>query len=113
VRGTLFSNFLLDTEFATTTATRIIAATALTALTTQPGDRLVLELGAHAIAPTVAGSYTMRFGNSNAADFALTSALTTDLNPWMELSQDLYGTPLNNYQHVKVESGMSTAEKIR
>jgi hypothetical protein len=31
-------------------------------------------------------------------DFALTAALTTDLNPWCEFSTDLFGTRVNNFQ---------------
>lgn len=115
VRGTLFSTFSTGTEFplSASAATRIVNAQAVTALTTQPGDRLVLELGGHAAAPTAAGSYTMRFGNNAASDFALTAALTTDLNPWLELSQDLWDADLNNCQFVRVEDGMSATEKTR
>jgi hypothetical protein len=115
VRGTIFSTFNADTEFPLTAsaATRIINNSALTPLVTQPGDRLVIEVGGHGAAPTAAGSYTMRFGNNAASDFALTSALTTDLNPWVELSSDLFGSPLNNYQFLKVGTGMSVSEKIR
>jgi hypothetical protein len=55
----------------------------------------------------------MRQGNSAASDFALTAALTTDLNPWMEFSTDIFGTKLNNYQSARVGDGMSGAERIR
>lgn len=98
-RGTLFSTFNVDTEFAlsASAATRIQAATAITALTTLPGDRLVVEVGGHAAAPSAATTYTMRQGTSAASDFALTTALTTDLNPWVELSKDVFGVKLNNY----------------
>ena len=113
LRGTLFSTFSTDTTFLATAATRILAASALTALTTQSGDRLVVEIGAHANAPTTAGTYTMRQGNSAATDFALTTALTTDLNPWVEFSSDILGTQLNNYQFIKAGNGMSVTEKIR
>lgn len=113
VRGTLLSNFTTGATFVATAATRILAASAVTAVTTQPGDRIVVELGAHAAAPSTAGTYTMRQGNSVATDFALTSALTTDLNPWIEFSTDLFATSFNNYQSVKVGDGMSTGERIR
>lgn len=113
VRGTLFSNFNQDTEFATTQSTRIVNAQSVTNVITQPGDRIVLEVGGHAAAPTAATTYTMRQGDNNAADFALTSALTTDLNPWLEFSQNIYSTDTNNYQQVKVGDGLSTGEKIR
>lgn len=91
VRGTLASSMTnAGTEFVATAATRIFSAVALSALTCEAGDRLILEIGGHAQAPSVAGSYTYRYGNSAASDFALTSALTTDLNPWWELSMDLF-----------------------
>jgi hypothetical protein len=114
-RGTLFSTFNTGTEFGTTAATRIVSQTAVTAITTQPGDRIVIEVGGHAAAPTAATTYTMRNGNSAATDFALTAALTTDLNPWCEFSTDLFGSPLNNYQFVKSSSAgiISISERIR
>jgi len=114
VLATLFSSMTnAGTEFVTTAATRIFSQTAITAATLPEPFRLVLEIGGHAQAPTVAGSYTYRVGTNAASDFALTSALTTDLNPWMELSANLNAHPLNNYQSVKVGNGMSTGEKIR
>ncbi len=115
VRGTLFSVFGTDTEFplAASVATRIVNTQAVTALTTQPGDRIVVEVGAHAAAPTAAGNFDLKFGYNKASDFALTSALTTDLNPWCEFSQDLFGTQLNNYQFIKAGDGISVGEKIR
>lgn len=112
-RGTLFSTFNVDTEFATTAATRIQAATAVTAVTTQPGDRIVVEIGGHAAAPTAATTYTMRQGTSAASDFALTTALTTDLNPWIEFSRDLFAESFISYQSPKVGEGMAVGEKIR
>lgn len=113
VRGTLFSTFSTGATFAATAATRILAASALTAVTSQVGDRLVVELGAHAAAPSTAGTYTMRQGNSAATDFALTSALTTDLNPWLEISANIFALREQNYLNVKVGDGMSTTERIR
>lgn len=91
VRGTLASSMTnAGTEYAASAATRIFSAVALSALTLEEGDRLILEVGGHAQAPSAAGSYTHRYGATLQADFALTSALTTDLNPWWELSQDLF-----------------------
>lgn len=113
VRGTLFSLFNTDTEFAITAATRVVNAGAVTPLTIQTGDRLVVEIGARATAPLTAQTYTIRQGNSAASDFALTSGLTTDLNTWIEFSHDLFPFVINNFQGVKVGSGMSTVEKAR
>lgn len=104
VRGTLFSTFNVDTEFPTTAATRIQAQSAVTALVTQPGDCLVVELGGHAAGPTAGTTYTMRQGNNAATDFALTTALTTDLNPWCEFSTDLFNIDNNNYKGIKSSS---------
>jgi hypothetical protein len=114
-RGTLFSTFNTDTEWALSgsAATRIVAQTAVTAVTAQAGDRLVIEVGGHAAAPTAATSYTMRQGTSAASDFALTSALTTDLNPWCELSAGIFPPIPNNYQAIGVADGMSTGERTR
>lgn len=107
-RGTLFSTFNTGTEFGTTAATRIVNAQAVTALTTQPGDRLVVEIGGHAAAPTAATTYTMRFGTSATSDFALTAALTTDLNPWVELSQNIWSADFNNFRRMR-SGGLSVA----
>lgn len=114
--STLFSNFNQDTEFPLTanSATRIVNAQALTPTTMPEGWRLVLEVGGHATSPTAAGSFTMKFGSpAGTADFALTSGLTTDLIPWLELSEDVLPAMPNNYQFVRADSGMSVSEKIR
>lgn len=112
-RGTLFSTFNADTEFAATAATRIVAQSAVTPITTQAGDRVVVEIGGHAAGPTAATTYTMRQGSNAASDFALTTALTTDLNPWVEFSADLFGNMPQNYQSVRAGDGMSVSERVR
>lgn len=99
VRATLASSMTnAGTEFVATAATRIFSAVAITPADLVAGDRLCLEIGGHAQAPTAAGSFTYRYGVAQVADFALTSALTTDLNPWWELSQDLYGALPSNWR---------------
>jgi len=85
----------------------------LTTTTGQVGDRLVVEVGGHAAGPSAGGSYTMRFGNNAASDFALTSALTTDLNPWVEISQTLHEDRFTNYQSIRADDGISVGERIR
>ena len=112
-RGTLYSNLNADTEFGTTAATRIINAQAITALTIQAGDRLVVEIGAHVTGPTAAGTFTMRFGSNAASDFALTSGLTTDLNPWIEFSHDFRSQLPENLKRVRVGDGMAASETTR
>jgi hypothetical protein len=116
--GTLSSDFAGGgTEFVATAATRIFGngttTVALTATTIGQPWRVVLEVGGHGTAPSAAGSYTYRAGSSAATDFALTSALTTDLNPWMELSANLNATHVKNYQSVRVGSGMGCSERVR
>lgn len=116
--GTLGSSMVqAGTEFVATAATRIfgdgITTVALTPTTVSQPWRLVIDIGGHAQAPTAAGTYTYRAGSSAASDFALTSALTTDLNPWMELSLNLTATRFNNFQAVRVGSGMTSTERLR
>lgn len=106
--GTLYSTFTIDTAFATTAATRIVNAQASVALTAGTTWRLVVEIGAHAAAPTAAGTYTMRFGSAAASDFALTSALTTDLKPWVELSQN-FANDFNNFQQLTSAGALGVA----
>jgi len=111
--GTLFSQFTGGTEFGTTAATRIIGPSAITALQIDQLWRPVIEIGAHAAAPAAAATYNGRAGTNAATDFALTSALTTDLNPWFELSRNLNAVVLNNFQNVRAGSGISVTEKTR
>lgn len=115
VRGTLYSVFGIDTAFPLTAsaATRIVNAQAITPVVALPGDRIHIEYGYHTTASTTTSNIVMRNGASTSVDFALTSGLTTDLNPWCEFSQDLFGTLDTNHQFFKVGDGMSTGEKIR
>lgn len=115
VRGTLRSSFTTISEFPLTAsaATRIIAAAACTPLTSQAGDRICLEVGIRANGPTAAGSGKMRFGTSATSDFALTTALTTDLNSWCEFEQDLFNIDNNNLKSVSAGEGISVSEKVR
>lgn len=117
LRGVLFSVFGTDTEFDVTASpsTRIINAQAMTPLSTQGGDRLVVEWGVHATGPTVAGTALGRIITDPAtADYALTSALTTSLIPWCEFSDGvLLGINLNNYAGLSAGNGISVSEHIR
>jgi hypothetical protein len=118
--GTIASSLAnTGTEFAVTAsaATRIFGngttTVTCTANTFTVPFRLVLDVGCHAQAPSAAGSFIQRVGfATGTADFALTSALTTNLNPWMELSYNLNTTGMNNYQFFG-SSGLSVTEKIR
>jgi len=95
-RATLRTSMTTISEFAliASAATRIIAAGLVTSFACNAGDRLVLEIGIHGVTP-VNEVMQMRFGDPTAvADFALTTALTTDLCPWAELAQTVtFGTP--------------------
>ncbi len=86
---TLLALASFDSAFGTSAATRIVNAAALANAASLNGDRLVVEIGISAAggAPI---SGTLRFGDPTAtADFALTSGLTTDLDPWVELSANI------------------------
>jgi hypothetical protein len=101
------------TEFTGSAQTRIFNAAAIANNVISQPWRLVLEIGGHAQAPTAAGSYTYRVGTSAASDFALTSGLTTDLNPWAELNIDLGLVSLNNYRSVTAGGSSSVGEQVR
>lgn len=91
VRGTNLSFLATDTEFplVAAAATRIHSARALTSVAALAGDRLCMEIGIWGVTPTNE-NMQLRFGDPTAtADFALTAALTTDLDPWVELSQTI------------------------
>lgn len=87
------------TEYAAVTrATRISGPTAFTATSVREPFRLVYEIGCHAAGPSAGGSYTLRIGNPvSTADFAFTTALTTDLCTWMDISYDLNKLLPNTY----------------
>jgi hypothetical protein len=98
VRGTLLLYHATSTEFPLTAsaATRIHSARAITTVNALAGDRIMLDIGIHGVTPANE-NMQMRFGDPTAAaDFALTAALTTDLDPWWELSSTLtFGTPVS------------------
>lgn len=82
-------------EFGTSAATRRFndsaesATLSLTSRTLSDGDFIVIEIGARKASTSTTATVTLRFGDSNASDFAHTDGLTTDLNPWVEFSGDL------------------------
>jgi hypothetical protein len=98
-RGTLKLQHATATEYAVTAETRIFNAITLTATNCSAGDRLVMEVGMHGVTPANGGNNVLRFGDQSAtADFALTSGLTTDLNPWWSLSQNVtFGAPVDAF----------------
>jgi len=110
--ATIFSTFGTGTEFATTpAASRFVGPSAITAVSLGPGDRLVLEVGAHATAPAAASTYTARVGFSSTTDLTLAEGTTTDNNPFLELSQDIWAANLENYRRVRPQgSGISMTE---
>ena len=91
IRGVIGLYHATSTEFpdVASAATRIHSARVNGAanFSSQIGDRIIIEIGLHGVTPA-AVSVQMRFGDpSGTADFALTAALTTDLDPWVELSR--------------------------
>lgn len=90
-------------------ATRITGPIALTASIITTPFRLVLDTGCHANAPSASGSFTHRIGTGGTSNYAFTSALTTDLNTWFDLSIDLNATRMNNFQSPKSNSNTSQA----
>jgi hypothetical protein len=95
-RATLATVMATSTEFPViaNAATRIHNGTSIPSFAANAGDRLVIELGIHGVTPANE-TMQMRVGDpTGTADFALTAALTTDLDPWCEFSQDLtFGAP--------------------
>jgi hypothetical protein len=90
-RATLATSMATATEFPliANAATRIHSGVAISSFAADAGDRIVIELGIHGVTPANE-TMQMRFGDpTGTADFALTSALTTDLVPWVELSQNI------------------------
>lgn len=95
LRGTLLALGFYGTtkEYPTGTAeNRIIAsAQALSSVTAQAGDRLVVEIGTRpstlplAAAPTIAAV----FGDDNASDLPADQTETSTFNPWIEFSQTI------------------------
>jgi hypothetical protein len=102
--GVFASSMQALTELATTAATRLIgnntSTIACTSVSITEPWRLVFELGLHANGPTAGGSATLRPGCNAASDFAFTSALTTDLNPWFEISRNLDALG-SGFQHLR------------
>lgn len=90
IRGTLYSNLTLDSAIATLNLgglaeTRRVNAGALSSLTIQPGDRLVLEVGVTVVLGLALLGNVIRFGCSAGADFPGNSGDTDDDNPWVDM----------------------------
>lgn len=96
LRGTIRSGATGGGAFAVTgsDATVINNPADFGTFVSQTGDRLVLEVGVNANAPTTSGTAVLRFGTAATSDFAFTSGLTTDLRPWLEISRTLQDSSL-------------------
>lgn len=108
-RGTLLSSYGSGTEFVvgTTTSVGLIGA-ALTPVTCQTGDRLVIELGGTATAPTAATTYQMIFGINTLTDMAQTLGVSSPAgNANIEFSQNLFVEDFNSYKIVVAPTGIS------
>jgi len=91
IRGVIGLYHATSTEFpdVASAATRIHSARTggATNFSSQIGDRIIIEIGVHGVTPA-AVQVQMRVGDPSATgDFALTAGLTTDLCPWVRLSQ--------------------------
>lgn len=77
-----------------------------TAFDSEPGDRIIVEIGLHGVTPAMQ-LIQMRIGDPSATgDFTLTAGLTTDLCPWIELAQTVeFGTPPEEHSGSAVISG--------
>jgi hypothetical protein len=85
-RVLLLTTTQLDSAFSTTATTRFLAATTLPNVTSQAGDRILIEIGADNGSST-ARAIIERFGDVTASgDFLLNNTQTTDLDPWLEFS---------------------------
>lgn len=98
IRGVIGLYHATSFEFpnVASAATRIHSArvNGATSFSSQAGDRIIIEIGLHGVTPA-AVQVQMRFGDPSATgDFARTAGLTTDLDPWVELSRTVtFGTP--------------------
>jgi hypothetical protein len=92
-----------DTTFPTTAATRIANAVALAAVVSQNNDRLVVEVGVNfSVLSATCRWPIMTDGDPSAsADYALTTALTTNLDPWVEFSGTLPAPTIYNGQFLQ------------
>ena len=80
----------LGQEMATSAATRIFNAVALSSVAALANDRIVIEVGSRFHGTNTAVNSFILFGdNSGTADYALTAALTTTLCPWVEFSANI------------------------
>lgn len=94
VRGVLWAGDAGGTgeEWATTLTNRQFprSTEVMTEVSAQDGDRLVFELGIRVHAATTgADQYSIRFGDGAGSDLPEDLTTTTDLDPWIELSDDL------------------------
>ena len=111
IRGVIGLYHATSTEFPlmASAATRIHDArtNGATAFASQPGDRIIIEIGLHGVTP-LAQLIQMRIGDPTPPpdDFALTAGLTTDLCPWVQLSRTVeFGTPPEEHSGSAVISG--------
>jgi hypothetical protein len=117
IRGVIGLYHATSTEFPlmASAATRIHNArtNGATAFASQPGDRIIIEIGLHGVTPALE-LIQMRIGDPSAInDFALTAGLTTDLCPWVQLSRDVvFGTPPEEHSGSGLISGNGSLSGI-
>jgi len=90
-RGTLLSTLNGGSEYNTSLRNLYFPARiALTTVTSESGDRIVIEIGTYARGYFYS-SYTIThsFGDDNASDLPVNQTETNAYNPWIEFSQDI------------------------
>ncbi|MFA7174717.1 MAG: hypothetical protein WC340_15145 [Kiritimatiellia bacterium] len=85
VRGTLLNNYIGSTEFPTTAAGLLVSAQALTSVSAQAGDRIVIEIG---FCAGGAGEYYSRIWYGGTGGDLTNGGDVTTLAGWFEFSQD-------------------------
>lgn len=94
VRGTLKLQHGTATEFPTSAATRMHNSLALSSVAALAGDRIVMEMGVHAVTPENLDFDTLEWGaNADVADHTLGEGSVASLTPWFEIGQILAFDP--------------------
>lgn len=113
LRGTLLNSnsAVMTTEFATSLTNRNFPpSTALSSVTAQDGDRLVIEVGFSSFNTILAQrTATFRLGDNGSTDLAEDETSTTDNVPWIEFSQTIY---FDDEILLGDSSGLSTADAL-
>lgn len=121
VRGTLYAGSTATSPSATTGAengemgaasfqSRIKNALPTTSVTALSGDRIQIELGARWIPSSTSRTFFIGYGDpTGTADAALTAALSTNRDPWVELSNTLTFGGVTSWSDAPTAAGVGAA----